>query len=72
MGTTSQNGSVRQVKVEVLGIMDPLTKFVRLRAVEPVPVSNVFLSFNRSNFISNAVRFRRTRTKTISNVFNEY
>ncbi|XP_065217107.1 uncharacterized protein row isoform X2 [Planococcus citri] len=36
LGTTSQNGSVRQVKVEVLGVMDPVSKFVRLRAVDPV------------------------------------
>lgn len=36
LGTTSQNGSVRQVKVEVLGIMDPISKYIRLRAVDPV------------------------------------
>lgn len=41
LGTTSQNGNVRQVKVEVLGVMDPVSKIIRLRAIEPVQVSIV-------------------------------
>ncbi|XP_011504181.1 PREDICTED: uncharacterized protein LOC105367231 isoform X2 [Ceratosolen solmsi marchali] len=36
LGTTSQDGNLRQVKVEVLGILDPETLELRLRACEPV------------------------------------
>lgn len=36
LGTTSQDGQQRQVKVEVLGVLDPEAKIVRLRAVEPL------------------------------------
>lgn len=36
LGTTTQDGKQRQVKVEVLGIYDPEQKIVRLRAVEPL------------------------------------
>lgn len=36
LGTTTQDGKQRQVKVEVLGIFDPAEKVVRLRAVEPL------------------------------------
>jgi len=36
LGTTSQDGNMRQVKVEVLGVMDPESKLIRLRAVEPL------------------------------------
>lgn len=36
LGTTSQGGQQKQVKVEVLGVLDPLRKIVRLRAVEPL------------------------------------
>ncbi|XP_014207144.1 uncharacterized protein LOC106638490 isoform X2 [Copidosoma floridanum] len=36
LGTTSQDGNLRQVKVEVLGILDPDTMELRLRACEPV------------------------------------
>jgi pogo transposable element with ZNF domain len=36
LGTTTQDGKQRQVKVEVLGILDPDQKIVRLRAVEPL------------------------------------
>jgi pogo transposable element with ZNF domain len=36
LGTTTQDGKQRQVKVEVLGILDPDQKVVRLRAVEPL------------------------------------
>ncbi|CRL06756.1 CLUMA_CG019459, isoform A [Clunio marinus] len=36
LGTTTQDGKQRQVKVEVLGILDPEQKLVRLRAVEPL------------------------------------
>lgn len=36
LGTTSQDGSQRQVKVEVLGILDPEQRLIRLRAVEPL------------------------------------
>jgi pogo transposable element with ZNF domain len=36
LGTTTQDGQHRQVKVEVLGVLDPEGKIVRLRAVEPL------------------------------------
>lgn len=36
LGTTSQDGQQRQVKVEVLGVLDPEGRVVRLRAVEPL------------------------------------
>ncbi|RVE46207.1 hypothetical protein evm_009165 [Chilo suppressalis] len=36
LGTTSHDGTQRQVKVEVLGILDPVEKLIRLRAVEPL------------------------------------
>lgn len=36
LGTTSADGSMRQVKVEVLGVMDPEKKLIRLRAIEPL------------------------------------
>uniref|UniRef100_A0A1B6CG52 C2H2-type domain-containing protein n=1 Tax=Clastoptera arizonana TaxID=38151 RepID=A0A1B6CG52_9HEMI len=36
LGTTSQDGNMRQVKVEVLGIMERDSKLMRLRAVEPL------------------------------------
>lgn len=36
LGTTTQDGKQRQVKVEVLGILDSDQKIVRLRAVEPL------------------------------------
>lgn len=36
LGTTTQDGKQRQVKVEVLGILDSDQKLVRLRAVEPL------------------------------------
>ena len=36
LGTTSQDGQQRQVKVEVLGVLDFENKIVRLRAVEPL------------------------------------
>ncbi|XP_075218687.1 uncharacterized protein LOC142323218 isoform X2 [Lycorma delicatula] len=36
LGTTSQDGNMRQVKVEVLGVLDPESKLIRLRAVEPL------------------------------------
>lgn len=36
LGTTSQDGQQRQVKVEVLGVLDFESKVVRLRAVEPL------------------------------------
>lgn len=36
LGTTTQDGKQRQVKVEVLGILDNDQKVVRLRAVEPL------------------------------------
>lgn len=35
LGTTSQDGHQRQVKVEVLGLLETENKFLRLRAVEP-------------------------------------
>lgn len=40
LGTTSQDGNMRQVKVEVLGVMDPESKLIRLRAVEPLQVTS--------------------------------
>lgn len=43
LGTTSQDGNMRQVKVEVLGVMDPENKLIRLRAVEPIQVCKVFI-----------------------------
>ncbi|XP_036141434.1 uncharacterized protein LOC105833640 isoform X3 [Monomorium pharaonis] len=36
LGTTSQDGHLRQVKVEVLGVLDPSTLDIRLRACEPI------------------------------------
>ncbi|KFB43745.1 AGAP001141-PB-like protein [Anopheles sinensis] len=36
LGTTTQDGQQRQVKVEVLGVLDQSTKLLRLRAVEPL------------------------------------
>ncbi|CAH0557209.1 unnamed protein product [Brassicogethes aeneus] len=36
LGTTSQDGAQRQVKVEVLGILETGSKLIRLRAVEPL------------------------------------
>ncbi|XP_050086061.1 uncharacterized protein LOC126571527 [Anopheles aquasalis] len=35
LGTTSQDGQQRQVKVEVLGVLDREAKLIRLRAVDP-------------------------------------
>ncbi|KAL1500887.1 hypothetical protein ABEB36_006308 [Hypothenemus hampei] len=37
LGTTSQDGNSRQVKVEVLGVLDNSSKLIRLRAIEPLP-----------------------------------
>ncbi|GJQ70106.1 hypothetical protein Trydic_g22577 [Trypoxylus dichotomus] len=36
LGTTSQDGHQRQVKVEVLGLLETEAKLIRLRAVEPL------------------------------------
>ncbi|XP_035744018.1 uncharacterized protein LOC118451481 isoform X2 [Vespa mandarinia] len=36
LGTTSQDGNLRQVKVEVLGVLDMATLDLRLRACDPV------------------------------------
>ncbi|KAK2589003.1 hypothetical protein KPH14_001852 [Odynerus spinipes] len=36
LGTTSQDGNLRQVKVEVLGVLDMTTLDLRLRACDPV------------------------------------
>ncbi|XP_017788953.1 PREDICTED: uncharacterized protein LOC108571427 [Habropoda laboriosa] len=36
LGTTSQDGNLRQVKVEVLGVLDHATLDLRLRACDPV------------------------------------
>ncbi|XP_076284718.1 relative of woc [Lasioglossum baleicum] len=36
LGTTSQDGNLRQVKVEVLGVLDYATMDLRLRACDPV------------------------------------
>ncbi|RLU15253.1 hypothetical protein DMN91_012247 [Ooceraea biroi] len=35
LGTTSQDGHLRQVKVGVLGVLDPVTSDLRLRACDP-------------------------------------
>lgn len=35
LGTTTQDGAQRQVKVEVLGVLDQEQKILRLRAIEP-------------------------------------
>ncbi|XP_020294539.1 uncharacterized protein LOC109860088 isoform X3 [Pseudomyrmex gracilis] len=40
LGTTSQDGHLRQVKVEVLGVLDPTTLEIRLRACEPMQEGN--------------------------------
>jgi pogo transposable element with ZNF domain len=40
LGTTSQDGNQRQVKVEVLGVLDYESKRVRLMAVEPMADSD--------------------------------
>lgn len=40
LGTSTADGAQRQVKVEVLGIYDPSTKMIRLRAVEPLPYTD--------------------------------
>lgn len=36
LGTTAQDGQQRQVKVEVLGVLDVQNKLIRLRAIEPL------------------------------------
>ncbi|XP_070515925.1 uncharacterized protein Row isoform X3 [Cardiocondyla obscurior] len=42
LGTTSQDGHLRQVKVEVLGVLDPSTCDIRLRACEPMQEEKSF------------------------------
>ena len=37
LGTTSADGQRREVRVEVLGVLDRVTKQFRLRATEPIP-----------------------------------
>ncbi len=37
LGTSTQDGTKREVRVEVLGVLDRATRNVRLRATEPVP-----------------------------------
>jgi len=37
LGTTTADGQKREVRVEVLGIMDRATRQIRLRATEPIP-----------------------------------
>ena len=37
LGTTTADGQRREVRVEVLGVMDRVTKQIRLRATEPIP-----------------------------------
>lgn len=51
LGTTSADGHLRQVKVEVLGVLDPETKQIFLRAVEPTPVSKSFTKINSFSFL---------------------
>lgn len=36
LGTTAPDGSSRQVKVEVLGLLDESSKLLRIRAIEPI------------------------------------
>lgn len=40
LGITAHGGKSRNVKVEVLGIMDPVSKIVRLQAVEPIKMGD--------------------------------
>ena len=40
LGTTTADGQKREVRVEVLGVLDRKTKQFRLRATEPVPGAN--------------------------------
>ncbi|XP_049774602.1 uncharacterized protein LOC126162254 [Schistocerca cancellata] len=40
LGITAHGGKSRNVKVEVLGIMDPVNKIVRLQAVEPIKMGD--------------------------------
>ena len=37
LGTTTADGQRREVRVEVLGVLDRVTKQIRLRATEPIP-----------------------------------
>ena len=37
LGTSTQDGTKREVRVEVLGVLDRASRNVRLRATEPVP-----------------------------------
>ena len=37
LGTTTADGKKREVRVEVLGVLDRKTKQFRLRATEPIP-----------------------------------
>ena len=47
LGTTTQDGVTRQVKVEVLGVLDMETKNIRIRAIEPVQVIKFLLLFQK-------------------------
>lgn len=49
LGTTAQDGTSRQVKVEILGIFDESTNMLRIRAIEPV--TNVSISFYFNYYI---------------------
>ncbi|XP_052865356.1 uncharacterized protein LOC128271763 [Anopheles cruzii] len=40
LGTTTQDGQTRQVKVEVLGVLDRDAKIIRLKAVDPPPYAD--------------------------------
>merc|ERR1719402_675908 len=37
LGTSTQDGAKREVRVEVLGVLDRHTRNIRLRASEPIP-----------------------------------
>lgn len=39
LGTTTQDGQMKHIKVEVLGVLETDTKRIRLKALEPIAVS---------------------------------
>ena len=47
MGTTTSDGNKREVRVEVLGVMDRSSGKVRLRATEPVPGASQAARFTK-------------------------
>ena len=47
LGTTTADGQKREVRVEVLGVLDRTTKQFRLRATEPIPGASQTERFNK-------------------------